>query len=179
MDSEEDSLDEQERDNLMIRMMQQNWSHLQESDSLPLINLPDDVIPTKDSAIDFSELPSFSKRYYVDVKDSLCIFCKQKGHEFKNCKATSIDCYICRKNHDISKCPLSVSCFKCGNLGHRISDCTASNDLYCSYCERETHHMHDCPWVWRQYVFKDDAVSDAHSYKISCYNCGQAHFGDV
>ncbi|KAI8917104.1 hypothetical protein DFJ77DRAFT_333702 [Powellomyces hirtus] len=96
-------------------------------------------------------------------------------------------CYLCKSDHDPSRCPLASICWRCMRKGHMTHDCPNQRDnSRCTFCVNPSmnHHPMQCPHQWRQYIYKESPRSEQralnmNSMFIYCYMCGdEGHFGD-
>jgi len=98
-----------------------------------------------------------SKTCTVNVK---CKNCEEMGHISANCPKPrkmickncgedghfSIDCHSCTtcnsKDHHTKKCPTTIKCKRCNNLGHQRRFCP---QRVCPFCKENGHTESDCP----------------------------------
>jgi hypothetical protein len=64
-------------------------------------------------------------------------------------------------------------------MGHQVRECPSpGRERSCAFCNKPYHNTHECPFVWRQYIFKRDIVLTDVG-RISCGMCGEeGHFRD-
>lgn len=62
--------------------------------------------------------------------------------------------------HNTRSCPVGISCFRCGQRGHRVADCksrpTARGEISCRRCGSSNHTERSCPTYWRIYTYVDE-----------------------
>jgi hypothetical protein len=118
---------------------------------------------------------------YFAANGQKCHFCRNRGHEAKNCPEKEVACFLCKSDHDPLRCPANEICYNCYKMGHMRRNCPEKTaHRYCGHCQRNDHAHVECPEVWRRYVF-DSPKKSKSPIRIQkyCYNCGTAgHFGD-
>jgi hypothetical protein len=64
-------------------------------------------------------------------------------------------------------------------MGHQARGCpTTHSKKHCTYCQNPCHNTHECPFVWRRYIFKRE-INLKPIARVSCSWCGSAgHFQD-
>ncbi|KAI9012798.1 hypothetical protein BC832DRAFT_548052 [Gaertneriomyces semiglobifer] len=127
-------------------------------------------------------------RYFMEVPDIFCFFCRKMGHTAKNCSEREMECYLCHSDHDPIRCKLSNFCYRCLKRGHMSGDCMepAAPLDRCSFCDG-FHSALRCPTIWRQYIYTplDPSIPPLSRKQIEekvnifCYQCAEPdHFGD-
>jgi hypothetical protein len=105
------------------------------------------------------------QRYFIEDADIVCRFCRKTGHIFRNCKEKEISCYLCRSDHDPTRCPLANVCFWCFRRGHEKMDCRSRHiSKFCMFCKEPRHSTQECDLLWRDYIYNSsvDPVRPLH-----------------
>ena len=121
------------------------------------------------------------KKYYKE--NEICIKCLKTGHTLKKCPNEK--CHLCHQiDHREWNCPLRAKnknikdklifqmklsqCEKCGNKGHKSSECliipdriiinNTTNTPLCKFCNSNNHYI--CPFTEEIFILNDKVINN-------------------